>query len=241
MLEPENESSFPTTRWSVIVKSRDVGDTERRQALEEICRVYWPPVYAFLRSSGHPKHDAEDLTQGFFEQLLIRGGFDRTDPAKGRLRSYLLGALKHYVASEHRKTSRRKRGGGNEIISWDELEAEGLTPPELTDGLTPDKIYTRRWVKTLLDQVLDELSAHYAIQGKATIFEALKPMLTPGNVAVSYSSLAERLGMTESAVKVAAHRFRQRFGVLLRNTVAFTMEPGEDVDREVSELMASFD
>lgn len=240
MSELPQDSSFPTTRWSIIFRSRDTDCAARSQATEEICRTYWPPVYAFLRASGYSQHDAEDFTQGFFEHLLASGGFDRTDPAKGKLRSYLLGALKNHLAAERRRASRKKRGGGVEPISWSQIEAEGAKSIGPVDVRDPDTLYTRRWVTSILEQVLEQLRVRYVREDKEELFEALKPSLMPGGEICAYALLAKRLGMTESAVKVAAHRLRQRFGVRLRETVSFTMEPGGDVDQEIRELMASF-
>lgn len=234
--------SFPNTRWTVVARSGAADDAVRQKALAELCELYWPPVYAFVRGRGHTPHDAEDLVQGLFADLLAREDFAQTDAAKGRLRTFLLAAAKNYMANEARKAGRQKRGGGTAPLSLDlDAAEERCQVPEPADETTPDKLYQRQWVVTLLNHVLEELGTRYARDGKAGLFDVLKPALTPGAPMAPYAEIAPRVGMSEGALKVAVHRLRHRYGTLLRETVADTLGPGEDPEEEIRAMMTAFD
>lgn len=232
---------FPNTRWTMVARSSDADDAIRKKALSELCELYWPPVYAFIRSKGNSPHDAEDLAQGFFAQILERDDIAKTDASKGKLRSFLLASVKNFMANEWRKASRQKRGGEQAVLSLNQNDAETrFHVPEPSDDTTPDKVYERQWVMTLLAHVLEELGERYKDDGKEALFEALKPTLTPGAPMPPYAEVAARLEMSESALKVAVHRLKQRYGTLLRETIADTIGPDEDPEEELGHLLSVF-
>src|SRR2546426_2760734 len=201
--DPSNTSRhewFVTTHWSVVLAAGRTDSTHRRAALEKLCRTYWYPLYAFVRRLGHSPHDAEDLIQGFFAQCIEKNYLHTADRQKGRFRSFLLIALKRFLANEWDRARTRKRGGDRQIIS---LDAEQRYASEPASTLSPDKLFERRWALTLLENVLAKLKAEQLEAGRGAIFEALQPVLTSRGT--PYSELAQRLGLTESAVKVAVH------------------------------------
>ncbi len=222
---------FHTTRWSLIAAVRDPVEPAARQALGELCVMYWYPIYAFMRRTGHDADAAQDLTQGFFTQLLERGGLSGADQAKGKFRSYLLGACRHYLANEHDRVKAAKRGRGQRQLSLDFPDAERRYLIEPIDDRTPVQLFERRWALTLLDRILEELRKEYVIAGAAVLFDRLKDSLTGDGAA--HAEVAADLGMTEGAVKVAAHRLRKRYRERLREAVADT---ADDVDEEIREL-----
>jgi RNA polymerase sigma factor (sigma-70 family) len=232
---------FPTTQWSLIVRAAADDPAEREQALAEICTLYWPPVYAFIRSRGNSPHDAEDLTQGLFAELLERNDLARADASHGRLRSYLLAAAKNHLHSEYRRNSRQKRGGGAVLLSMDTEDAEArCLIPEPVDDLTPDRVYERQWAITVMESVVSGLARRYAEKGQAELFNAIKPFINDLQGAAPQGGLARELGMTEQALRVAIHRLRQRYGEVLRQTIKATLGHGESVEDELAHLMAAF-
>lgn len=238
---PDNRP-FPTTRWSLIVQAQQTDLPTRKRALGELFEEYWPPVYSYIRANGRSPHDAEDLTQGFFAMLYKQKVLDKVDPSRGRLRSYLLVAVKNFVATEWRKTSQQKRGGGKTLLSLDLEHAESLINlPGPYEATTPEDIYQQQWVVTLLKTVLSQLGKRYAENGKQKLFEALKPGLTPGVPMATYPEISQKLGMNEQALRVAAHRLKKRYGDLLRTAVTDTLASGEDLDEELQFLMSVFD
>jgi RNA polymerase sigma-70 factor (ECF subfamily) len=225
---------FATTRWSLVAAAKDPA---ARQALAELCGLYWYPVYAFVRRGGHAAEDAADLTQGFFARLIEKAGIAGADPAKGRFRSYLLGACRHFLANEHDRAAAKKRGGGRVIGSLDFTDAERRYAAEPADGRTPEQIFERRWALTLLDGVLGSLRAEYASGGQEVLFDRLKASLT--GEAGPHADLAAELGLTEGAVKVAAHRLRRRYRDRLRAAIAETVATPDDVEAEIRDLFAA--
>jgi DNA-directed RNA polymerase specialized sigma24 family protein len=226
--------AFHTTRWSLVAAIRDPAEATARQALAELCTIYWYPVYAFIRRSGQTPDAAQDLTQGFFTQLLERGGLSGADQAKGKFRSYLLGACRHFLANEYDRATAAKRGGGQRVISIDFPDAERRYLIEPADNRTPDQLFERRWALTLLDRTLSELRDEYFAAGNDALFDRLKDSLTGEGEA--HGAVAIDLGMTEGAVKVAAHRLRKRYRERLREAVADTTD---DVDEEIRSLFAA--
>lgn len=222
---------FHTTRWSLVAAVRDPAEPTARQALAELCAIYWYPVYAFIRRSGRAADVAQDFTQGFFTQLLERGGLSGADQAKGKFRSYLLGACRHYLANEHDRAMAAKRGGGQRQLSLDFPDAERRYLIEPMDERTPDQLFERRWALTLLDRTLSELRVEYIAAGNEALFNRLKDSLTGAGAA--HAEAAVDLNMTEGAVKVAAHRLRKRYRERLREAVADT---ADDVDEEIRDL-----
>ena len=209
------------------------------KALEQLCRTYWYPLYAFVRRHVCKAHDAEDLTQEFFTRFLAKEYFGRADPALGRFRSFLLACLKNFLAEQGRQARRLKRGGGQTVISWDSRTAEERYGLEPIDPMTPEQIYDRRWALTLLETVLARLAQEQSNAGKEQVFAQLKDYLWGQTPDTSYGEIAERLGLTEGAVKVTVHRLRRRLRDLLREEVAQTVASGEDIDEELRHLIGA--
>lgn len=231
--------AFVTTHWSIVLAAGRSDTTHARDALEKLCRTYWPPIYAFVRRQGHAPHDAQDLTQEFFARLLEKHYLGDVDRAKGKFRSFLLASLKHFLANEWDKVRAQKRGGGVIFIPIDARTAEPQYGIEPVHELTADKIFERRWAVTLLDQVLHRLSEEYRGGGKAKLFEELKFTLTGASRSVPYAEVAARLHQTEGAVKVAVHRLRVRYRALLRAEIAVTVASQDEVEDEIRNLFAA--
>jgi RNA polymerase sigma factor (sigma-70 family) len=232
---------FPTTQWSLIVRAGGSDPVERHQALSEICTLYWLPVYAFIRSRGHIPADAEDLTQGLFAELIERNDFAKADASRGKLRSYLLTAAKNHLAGEHRKIRAHKRGGQTITLSIDTGTAESRCyVPEPVDEFTPEKAFQRQWAITIMENVVNELSATYARKGRSELFSALRPFIQVELEPTSQGALASRLGMSDQALRVAIHRLRQRYAETFRRIVRSTLGPNENIDEELAALLSSF-
>jgi RNA polymerase sigma factor (sigma-70 family) len=234
-------SPFPTTQWSLIVRAASDDQSERDTALAEICTLYWPPVYAFIRSRGHSPHDAEDLTQGLFAELIERQDFARADSKHGKLRSYLLTSATNHLASERRKQRRIKRGGTDALLSIDARTAEmRCLIPEPVDELSPDRVFERQWAITVMERVVCSLEERYVQKGQGEIFNALKPFINLTEIPAPQGDVAEQLGMTGQALRVALYRLRQRYAGLLRETVSETLGADENVDAEIAHLISTF-
>lgn len=206
---------------------------EARRSLAVLCEDYWFPLYAFVRRTGHSAEDAQDLTQEFFVRLVDKHFLAAADSRKGRFRTFLITALKRFLANEYDRARAQKRGGGQRLVSLESLEARYRQEP--ADTLTPERIFEQQWALALLDQVLARLQTEMTTDSKAALFDALKGHLT-GSQATGYAATAARLGMTEGAVKVAAHRLRQRYRELLREEIAQTVTSLEEVDEEIRYL-----
>ena len=244
--QPAGPAHFATTRWTLVVAAgaaRRDGTPEARKALGELCTLYWYPVYAYVRRRGKNAEDALDLTQGFFTRLIEKNDLAAADPARGRFRAWLLASVKHYLANEWDRATAKKRGGGRAVFSLDidADDAEGRYRREPAHSLTPERIFDRRWALTTLEQALVALEAQCGQEGKAELFQALRPTLTAeatGDV-TPYRQVAGQLGMSEGAVKVTAHRLRRQYRDLLRQAIAETVERPEDVDDEIRDLFAA--
>src|SRR5947199_7807652 len=229
--------AFATTHWSVVLEAQ--GESPAAQeALEKLCRTYWRPIYSFVRREGFQPAEAEDITQGFFAQLLERRSLSAVRKEKGRLRSYLLGARKYFLADEQRRAMAIKRGKGQRLISLDELRGEERIQMEPTDPVTAEMIYERRWALTVLEHVLSRLKEEYRGAGNATLFDSLKELLPDEPGAPSQADIAARLEMTENAVRQAFYRFRQRYQSLLREEIAHTVATPGDIEDELRHLIA---
>jgi DNA-directed RNA polymerase specialized sigma24 family protein len=228
---------FAATRWTVVLSARDQKSPESTKALETLCRNYWYPLYAYVRRQGRGAHDAEDLTQAFFARLLERNYLADVDQAKGKFRSFLIAALKHFLANEWDRANAQKRGGGKTVISIDRDAAENTYQFEPADTLSADKIFERRWAMTLLERTLQRLAAEYEADGKKQLFEELKTTIT-GDRGVAYTTMAARLGTSEGAIKVAAHRLRQRYRAVLRAEIAETVTSADELEDELRNLFA---
>jgi RNA polymerase sigma factor (sigma-70 family) len=229
--------AFTTTHWSVVLEAQ--GQSPAAQdALEKLCRTYWRPVYAFIKRQGVRPEEAEDLTQGFFARLLERRDFDTVRKEKGRLRSYLLTSLKHFLTNERNRAMAIKRGEGQRLISLDQLHQGERAGFEPADTATADQIYERRWAMTVLNQVLARLEEEYRAAGKMQLFDRLQKSFTHDPDRSSQVTIAHELGMTENAVYQAFHRFRQRYRELLREEVAHTVAVAVDIEDELRHLIA---
>jgi RNA polymerase sigma factor (sigma-70 family) len=231
------KAAFTTTHWSVVLEAQ--GESPAAQeALEKLCRTYWRPIYAFLRRQGFRPEEAEDITQGFFAQLLERRKFSALRKEKGRLRSYLLGALKYFVADEQRRAMAIKRGKGQRLIPLEELRADEQIDMEPSDPMTAEMIYERRWALTVLERVLSRLKDEYVAAGNAALFDSFKELLPDEPGSPSQAEIATQLGMTENAIRQAFYRFRQRYQSLLREEIASTVATPGDIEDELRHLIA---
>jgi RNA polymerase sigma-70 factor (ECF subfamily) len=230
-------AAFTTTHWSVVLEAQSESPAAQ-ESLEKLCRVYWPHIYSFVRRQGAGPEEAQDLTQGFFALLLERRDLRTVRKEKGRLRSYLLTALKHFLVDEHRREMAIKRGKGQRLIPLEELRAEERGDMEPTDPLTADRIYERRWASTLLDRVLSRLEDQYRARGNAALFDSFNQLLADEPGAPSQADIAAQLGMTENAVSQAFHRFRQSYQSLLREEIANTVATPGDIEEELRYLIA---
>jgi RNA polymerase sigma factor (sigma-70 family) len=238
-VRPSDAAGFAATRWTLVLAAARGDVTPRsREAMEELCRLYWYPLYAYVRRRGHEAHEAEDLTQEFFLRLLAKNYLADLDPQKGKFRAFLLTSLKHFLANEWDRTHAQKRGGREVVISLDALKAESRYQLEPAHDLTPEKLFERQWALAVLDQVLVRLQAEFAAEGKQTVFDQLKPFLAAGRQAGGHAEAAARLGMTEGAVKTAVHRLRRRYRQLLREEIAQTVADPEEIDEEIRYLLA---
>jgi RNA polymerase sigma factor (sigma-70 family) len=229
--------AFTTTHWSIVLAARGPSPAAE-EALEKLCRTYWRPLYGFVRRRGVRPEEAKDLTQGFFALLLERRDFDAVRKEKGRLRSYLLTSLKHFLTNERNRSMAIKRGQGQQLIpleDWHERERAGYEP---ADTLAADQIYERRWALTVLDQVLARLGDEYRAAGNVQLFDRLQKSLTEEPDRPSPANIAHEFGMTESAVRQASYRLRQRYRQLLREEIAHTVMGPGDIEDELRHLIA---
>ena len=231
------DAIFSTTNWSVVLEAQGQSSAAQ-EALEKLCRTYWRPVYSYIRREGTGPEEAEDLTQSFFALLLERRNFDDVRKEKGRLRSYLLTSLKHFLVSEHRRAVTLKRGKGQQPLPLDELRAAERSDMEPADHLTAERVYERRWALTLMEQVLRRLKNEYDTAGNTELFDSLKQLLADEEEAPSRAEIALRLGMTENAVRQALHRLRHRYQLLLRDEISHTVAIASDVEDELRHLIA---
>jgi RNA polymerase sigma factor (sigma-70 family) len=237
----DGSSRFDTTHWSLIAalpgRGGDAEDGRAREALEHLCDAYWRPLYAFARYSGHSAEDAQDLTQAFLARVIETDGLGGADPDRGRFRSYLLGAMKHFMANTRSRARAHKRGGGRRFVDGDIAEMESRIA-HAGDSATPsdaDRAFDRDWARETTAAALRRLGAEWAERGRGDQFEALRPALT-GEGPVR-SELAAELDMTENAVSVAVHRLRQRYAALVRDAVARTVADEADIDGEMRYLI----
>ena len=230
-------AAFTTTHWSIVLAAQGRSPAAD-EALEKLCRSYWWPLYGFVRRSGYSPEEAQDLTQGFFALLLERRDLDVVRREKGRLRSYLLVSLKNFLAKARRREVAVKRGEGRALVPLDELLARENADLEPSDGLTPDRIYERRWALTLLDQVLTRLESEYSSADNTKLFDCLKELLSDEPGRRSQAEVATELGMTENALKQAFHRLRLRYRQLLHDEIAQTVAMPGDVEDELRHFIA---
>lgn len=230
---PPGAQWFATTHWSVVLAARDGDSTGASEALNDLCRAYWPPLYAYIRREGHDVEEAQDLTQEFIARLLARDYLQRVHHQEGKFRSFLLAYLKNFLSEQRRKAGAQKRGGGCVFVSLDELSAKDGYLLEPVDDLTPDQVFERRWAQAVLQTALDRLRGEYAARGQAALFELLQDYQPRDPSGRSYAQLGSELGMTEAAIKSAVQRMRQRHRELLREEIARTVTRPEEIEEEL--------
>jgi RNA polymerase sigma-70 factor (ECF subfamily) len=229
---------FSTTQWSLVLTAADSQNPDAREALAILCQTYWYPVYALVRHTSRSADEAQDLTQGFFAHLLEKEIFKVARPERGRFRFFLRSALRHHLSHERRKEKTRKRGGGQPTLALDFAHAEARYALESADRETPEKAFEERWAKTLLTQALERLRGEMLGATGRDRLHRLESFLTGWSSGPSYKQVAEQLEMSESAVKVTVHRMRRRFGELLREEVARTVDGPDQVDEEIRYLFS---
>ncbi len=229
---------FQTTHWSMVLLSTQSRTLGSHEALAELCRVYWYPLYGFIRRRGHNPEEARDLTQGFFLHLLEGKALTRIDPQKGKFRSFLLASLQKFLASESAREHRLKRGGSVEFVSIDAQDAEGCYQLESVDPLTPEKMFDARWATALLGQAMSRLEEEYAARGKSSTLETLKAFLdvVNGKEPPPYEQVAVVLQISIGNVKALIHRLRKQYTSLVREEITRTVSDAADIDGEIHEL-----
>jgi DNA-directed RNA polymerase specialized sigma24 family protein len=230
------QRAFPQTRWSVVVAARRETSKESAAALESICRAYWYPLYAYVRRSGHSAHDAQDLTQEFFSRLLEKRWLNAADREKGKLRTFLIFALKKFMAKEWRRTSAQKRGGGKSHVPMDTAFAESRYAADSSADLQAEDVFEQQWALTLLELTVNRLRDEFAAAGKPDDFEEMKSCLMAERGAIDYASVAGRLGLSEGATRVAVHRLRKRFREIFREEIVQTLSEETELNGELRHL-----
>ena len=231
---------FATTHWTVVLAAGRQHSPQAARALEELCRTYWFPLYAYVRRRGYAREDAEDLTQAFFTRLLEKNSFASLNAGKGKFRAFLLASVKHFLANARDKAHTLKRGGGSIPLSLDWQTADTQFQVAATGEPSPDQAFDREWAVALLARVIERLQNECAADGKAKLFEQLKLFLTAGNDEPAQSEVAQALGMETGAVRVAIHRLRKRYRQLLRDEIAHTLTDQAMVDDEIRALFGAF-
>lgn len=232
-------NQFTTTRWTLVLAAKNRHDAAGSSAFARLCERYYAPLYSYLRRRGHTPEDAQDLTQTFITHLIEKDVLRHADPARGRFRAFLLTSLKHFATNEHVRATAAKRGGGAPVLSLDLDAAERRYQNEPRDDVTPERLYDRRWALAVLERTLARLRAEFRAAGREGFFDAVQWTLTGDTEAISYREIADRFGMTESALKVTVHRIRRRYRELLRAEVAETVESEREVEEELRYLMAA--
>ena len=215
------------------------GSPNAPQAMAELCRTYWYPLYAYVRRRGHSAHDAEDLTQEFFARLLEKEYLEGITREGGKFRSFLLTAVQRFLANQWERAQAQKRGGGETIVSIDEAIGESRYQIEPADNATPEQLFERRWALALIDQVFRRLQDEYHGSGKSNLFDRLQVFLSGDKRLIPYAEVGAGLEMSEGAVKVAVHRLRKRYGELLREEIAHTVSSPDEVNEELRHLLAA--
>lgn len=231
-------SAFDITRWTLVLRAGSDGSVSQA-ALAELCRAYWLPLYVYVRRCGHSTHDAEDLTQGFFADLLGRGAISRADPARGRFRTFLLAALANYLRNAHDHAQAARRGGNVEKLSINAHDAAEVLAQLGDDHLSPDQAFDRSWAIALLDRAMHKLRAEQERLGKGRWFERLWPHLQARADPGVQDTIAAEFGMTRNAVTVAMHRLSSRYRELVRAEIAETVDSSEELQTEQRELLGS--
>ena len=235
-----SEAWFVTTHWSVVLSAQEHDPVRSREALETLCRKYWYPLYAYARRSGHSPPDAEDLTQGFFARLLEKDYLKAAAREKGRFRTFMLVALKRFLANEWARQHAAKRGGFAPIVPIDPELAECRFAAEPSHNTAPDVVFDRQWATALLERTMKQLQEEYVESGRAKLFDYLRNSLARDESALAYAEIGVQLNLTEAAVKMAAHRLRNRYREILQQQIAETVSSQEEIEDEIRHLFAAF-
>lgn len=242
--EPTIESSnirphaFRTTRWSMVLSAQGHDEIEARKSLAALCEQYWPPIYAFVRFRGHGEHDAQDLTQAFFAQLLEKNWLASVDQQRGRFRMFLLTAVKRFLANEWDREQTLKRGGGVKVVNMD--SSVGISIPD-TKSMPAERLFERQWALAMLETVLSRLEAEFASAGKSAEYALLKPSLTAPRNSTDYDELASELKVQPVSARSAVHRLRKRFKELFREEVSHTVKDATAIDDELRAVSAALE
>jgi RNA polymerase sigma-70 factor (ECF subfamily) len=237
---PGSDAWFVTTHWSLVLSAQDSHSPRSREALESLCRTCWYPLYSYARRGGHSPADAEDLVQGFFARLLEKDYLKAAARDKGRFRTFLLVALKRFMANEWDRQHAQKRGGFVSIVPIDQEIAESRFASEAAHNLPADLLFDRQWAMTLLERTMTQLQQEYSVSGRAHLFEYLRNCLTKDESALPYAEIAGRLKLTEAAVKMAVSRLRTRYREILQHEIAQTVSTPEEIEEEIRHLFSAF-
>ncbi len=230
---------FQSTLWSVVIAAGDAPSDEASSALEKLCEIYWPPLYSFAFSRTRDPHEAEDLTQAFFEQLLERNDISEVDRERGRFRAFLLASMKNFMAKQWDRKKALKRGGGKVTLSLEQLSEAGRLELESAASISPDDQFERQWALTLVNSVFSRLRSEFCDAGNAARYEVLSGFILGEVEESAYAETAESLGLTASAVRSAVLRIRRRFRVMFHETVSQTVATPEEVETEMRHLLAA--
>lgn len=236
---PKEQQGFPATRWTIVLAANDSDNPQAHEALNQLCKAYWYPLYAFVRRRGHDSHGAQDLTQAFFERLFETGALAKVKSERGKFRTFLLTSLTHFLNSQWEREGRLKRGGGREFISWDVSLAESQFVAESAQFGDVARSFDYDWAKTLVAKVMSQLQHEYAAGIKQEVFSELSRHLTHVPSSDSLDETPARTDSERNAFNVALHRLRKRFGEMLRSEISETVSRPEDVDDELRNLLAS--
>jgi RNA polymerase sigma-70 factor (ECF subfamily) len=228
-------SGFHTTSWTLVCAAADKPTADSREALAALCQKYWHPVYAFVRRRGYDREQSQDLTQGFFAVLIEKNYLLDTDRQRGKFRSFLLAAVKHFLANEWDRANALKRGGGLVAVSIDTVEAEAWQESAVVEHVTPETLFERRWALSLLENVMVRLRSEFVNEGRAEEFEKLSAFLNRDSETTGYETVAEEMGVSAGALRMSVHRIRRKYRRLLRAELAETM-PSPDPDQIDDEL-----
>lgn len=236
MSSPQEPQLFVTTRWSVVLAAGGAATADARAALERLCQTYWYPLYCCVRQRGHAPADAQDLTQAFFAHLLGKDLAAKADPDRGRFRSFLRTSLENFLRQQHRNATTQRKGGGQELVSWDAAQAEERFRAEPASGGALDEGFDRQWAEAVLGQALERLRTEFAENSRVDLFDALEPHLWGDATATAHADIAERLGLSAVAVRVTLHRLRRRFKELLVREIEDTLEDPAEAPAELQSL-----
>ena len=232
-------SAMPESKWTLLLRAQEAEHPAATKALGELMMLYWEPLYSFARHRGWSPEDAEDAVQGFYANLIGRGSVQNVHPSRGRLRTFFLSSFDNFLISVWRERQAQKRGSGQTLLSLDQALAEKHYAVEPTDTLSPEKLFDRRWICTLLERVLAKLRASYDERGRAGVFDGLQPALEQRGKHFGYIEIGSKLGLSENAVKQAVFRLRQQYRELIRREIADTVSDPAEVESELMALLAA--